>query len=94
MSSCRALIPGRAALPVADVDAEVARIDAHHEIDLAALVADELALAEPMHPLCRPDCRGLCPVCGRRLDDGACDHGPPDVDPRLAALADWKPPAD
>ncbi len=87
--------PGTGAALVLDAaDAQVARIDPHHEIDLAAVVADELTLAEPMHPLCRPDCRGLCPICGRRLDDGACDHGPADLDPRLAALADWKPPAD
>jgi len=87
--------PGTGAPLVMDAaDAQIARIDGHHEIDLAGLVYDELTLAEPMHPLCRPDCRGLCPVCGRRLDDGACDHGPTDLDPRLAALADWKPPAD
>ena len=75
--------------------ADVARIDAHHEIDLAALLADELALAEPMHPLCRPDCPGLCVVCGARLDaaDHA-DHAGGEVDPRLAALADWKPARD
>jgi uncharacterized protein len=83
------------ALAVDEADAEVARIDAHHEIDLAALVNDELLLAEPMHPLCRPDCGGLCPVCGGRMDDGGHeDHVAAEVDPRLAALADWKPPTD
>ena len=87
--------PGTGAVLTADpVDADVARIDAHHELDLAPILADELLLAEPMHPLCRPDCRGLCPVCGRRLDDGACDHAEIAVDPRLAALADWKPPTE
>jgi uncharacterized protein len=76
-------------------EADVARIDAHHEIDLAALLADELALAEPMHPLCRPDCPGLCVVCGARLDAAVHpDHAGSEVDPRLAALADWKPPRD
>lgn len=83
------------AIAVEGADADVARIDAHHEIDLAALLADELALAEPMHPLCRPECPGLCPVCGERLDEGEHgDHAPSDIDPRLAALADWKPPGD
>jgi uncharacterized protein len=76
-------------------EADVARIDAHHEIDLTALLADELALAEPMHPLCRPDCPGLCVVCGARLDAADHpDHAGSEVDPRLAALADWKPPRD
>jgi uncharacterized protein len=83
------------AMPLEAPDAEVARIDGHQEIDLGAVIADELALAEPMHPLCRPDCRGLCPICGRRLDDADHeDHGPADLDPRLATLADWKPPQD
>jgi uncharacterized protein len=84
-----------AVLPVDGAEGDVSRIDAHREIDLAALLADELTLAEPMHPLCRPDCRGLCPVCGLRLDDpGHEDHEGVDVDPRLAALADWEPPPD
>lgn len=41
-------------------------------------------------PLCRPDCRGLCPACGANLNDAPCrceHHNPPD--PRLAALAQW-----
>ena len=59
------------------------------------LLADELALAEPMHPLCRPDCPGLCAACGGRLDEGDHEgHLAPEMDPRLAALADWKPPRD
>jgi len=83
-----------AVLALDPADADVARIDAHHELDLGPVLADELALAEPMHPLCRPECQGLCPVCGRRLDDGACDHPAASIDPRLAPLADWKPPSD
>ena len=80
------------AVPAEPQDLAVARIDAHHEIDLGPVVADELALAEPMQPLCRPDCRGLCAVCGLRLDDGAHEHEGEDIDPRLASLADWRPP--
>ena len=83
-----------AILEEGSADADVARIDAHHELDLGAVLADELTLAEPMHPLCQPDCRGLCQVCGRRLDDGACEHEAAPIDPRLAPLADWKPPAE
>ncbi len=75
-------------------DVVVARIDSHHEIDFGPVIADELALAEPMQPLCRPDCRGLCPTCGLRLEDGSHDHDGGEVDPRLASLADWKPPTD
>ena len=59
----------------------VARIDAHHEIDFGPVIGDELALAEPMQPLCRPDCRGLCPDCGLRLEDGSHEHDGGEVDP-------------
>ena len=70
------------------VDGESAlRIDEHHEIDLEGVFHDELALTEPMHPLCRPDCPGLCVECGQRLDSGDHAHGGDEIDPRLAALA-------
>jgi uncharacterized protein len=37
-------------------------------LDLTALVRDAVHLAVPMAPLCRPDCRGLCPCCGANLN--------------------------
>jgi uncharacterized protein len=39
------------------------------ELDLGAWAHDALALAMPAQFLCRPDCRGLCPVCGASLND-------------------------
>jgi uncharacterized protein len=63
------------------------RIDEHNEIDLAPVLYDELSLTEPMHPLCTPDCPGLCSVCGASLKSGRHDHGEEEIDPRLAALA-------
>ena len=68
-------------------DEEALRIDAHHEISLARVFHDELALTEPMHALCRPDCPGLCVECGEKLDRGDHDHGEAEIDPRLAGLA-------
>lgn len=65
-------------------------IDEHHEIQLDAILRDELALTEPMVPLCGPDCPGLCPECGERLDRGTHDHGEPEIDPRLAGLARFR----
>ena len=65
-------------------------LDFYHggEIDLSTLVASETALALPMKPLCREDCRGLCPVCGgnRNLVACACPERAPDA--RLAVLKD------
>ena len=68
-------------------DEEALTIDPQHQIDLTSVLHDELVLAEPMHPLCRPDCRGLCPGCGRHMDVGSCDCSTDEPDPRLAALA-------
>lgn len=41
-------------------------------IDLADAVREEVALAAPGFPLCRPDCAGLCPRCGADLNQGPC----------------------
>jgi len=73
--------------PVAvDDEPEVLRLTDHHELDLETPVREAIQLAEPIAPLCRPDCPGLCIVCGGRVDEG--DHAHPDeeIDPRLEAL--------
>ena len=62
------------------------RLTDHHELDLETAVREAILLAEPIAPLCRPDCPGLCLVCGERLDEGAHDHPTDDIDPRLEAL--------
>ncbi|MGH2408647.1 MAG: YceD family protein, partial [Candidatus Limnocylindrales bacterium] len=74
---------------------DVLRLDDHHELDLARPVREAISLAEPIAPLCRPDCRGLCIVCGAELNDlPGHDHGLSTVDPRLAMLAEWRAPDD
>ncbi|HYT09222.1 MAG TPA: YceD family protein, partial [Mycobacteriales bacterium] len=55
-------------------------------IDLEPVVRDTLVLALPLSPLCREDCRGLCPSCGLRYDDLPEDHTHTTTDPRWAAL--------
>jgi uncharacterized protein len=57
-------------------------------VDLEPLVRDEVVLALPMAPLCRPDCPGLCSVCGERFDDLEPGHSHEILDPRWAALRD------
>lgn len=42
------------------------------EIDLNDLVRDAILLNMPNYSLCKEDCRGLCPVCGRDLNTGQC----------------------
>lgn len=70
----------------ADDEPEIARLSDHHELDLETPVREALQLGEPIAPLCRPDCPGLCVVCGGRLDEGSHDHPDDDIDPRLEAL--------
>jgi len=41
-------------------------------IDLADRICEAIREELPMKPLCRPDCRGLCPHCGRNLNEGPC----------------------
>lgn len=76
-----------AALPGPDRDEVVRAIDDHHELDLTPVFREEFALTEPMHPLCRPDCAGLCAECGERLGRGHAPHANDEIDPRLAGLA-------
>lgn len=38
-------------------------------VDIEALLRDTLVEELPMQPLCRPDCRGLCPQCGLNLNE-------------------------
>ncbi|MGH2456124.1 MAG: YceD family protein [Candidatus Limnocylindria bacterium] len=81
-------------LPEPDRDEFVQVIDEHHEIDLLGVLREEFALSEPMHPLCSPDCPGLCPDCGTRLGPGHPSHAEAEIDPRLAGLARLLEPDD
>ena len=56
------------------------------QLDLEQAVIDAVGLDLPMVPLCRDDCRGLCPDCGVRLDTADPDHHHEKIDPRWAAL--------
>ncbi len=42
------------------------------EIDLFPLIRDTVILALPMAPVCKSDCKGLCPICGKNLNEGEC----------------------
>src|SRR4029079_18166065 len=65
---------------------DVTRLSDHHELDLGQLAAEAISLAEPIAPLCEPDCPGLCVTCGERLGPGHEAHVEDEIDPRLAAL--------
>ncbi len=74
------------ALPLlADSDAFL--IDTHQVLDLAEAVRQYRLIAEPMQPLCKTDCLGLCPRCGRNLNQGPCGCPSQETDARWTALA-------
>jgi uncharacterized protein len=56
------------------------------ELDVAAWAHDQVAMSLPEPILCRPDCAGLCPVCGKNLNDEPHVHDDDATDPRWAAL--------
>jgi uncharacterized protein len=64
-------------------------IGSDFRIDLVPLLREELLLATPLAPLHVPDCKGLCPVCGRDLNDDPHVHDEP-TDERWAKLAQLK----
>jgi len=73
--------------PGRDAD-EDALFVTNDQIDLEPALRDAVVLELPFSPLCRPDCAGLCPVCGADLNETP-DHRHDDpVDPRWAALQD------
>jgi uncharacterized protein len=73
--------------PVAvDPEPDAFRLNDHHELELEGEVRDAIQLAEPIAPLCREDCPGLCIECGQELASGPHDHPAAEVDPRLEAL--------
>ena len=60
------------------------------EIDLSPLIREQSLLALAERPLCREECRGLCPQCGANLNEGDCGCILGHSDPRLAVLRSLK----
>lgn len=50
----------------------VTAVDDTAEFNVSDLIREVLALAEPIQPACRPDCKGLCHVCGQDLNEATC----------------------
>jgi len=61
------------------------------EYDTRPLLLEQMQLNVPMKPVCRDDCKGLCPRCGANLNEGECGCEDDWEDPRWAALKDFKP---
>ncbi len=78
-----------------DIEAEASESDEvgyfweeDNYIEVTREVEEVIFINLPMKPLCSPDCRGLCPVCGanRNKEKCFCEEA---IDPRLAVLKNW-----
>ena len=57
-------------------------------IDLAPLIRDYALTEVPISPVCKPDCKGLCPTCGQDLNKKDCGHRAPADDSPFSVLKD------
>lgn len=77
-------------------EAELSREDletefyAGEEINLTPSVQDQVLLAIPQKAVCREECRGLCPKCGKNLNREGCQCQDEAVDPRLEPLKKFR----
>jgi len=65
-------------------------VDAVGELDLAGWARDALSLAVPDQITCKPDCLGLCPICGEDLNKDPGHEHEREPDPRWAKLRELK----
>lgn len=56
------------------------------EIDLTMHIVSAIILNLDMRYLCSEDCKGLCPTCGKNLNEGECGCDHKEIDPRLSIL--------
>jgi uncharacterized protein len=80
----------RTSAPAPDVELTRDDLDVVYYSDpvvpLAPIAEERVQMALPMKPLCKPDCRGLCPTCGKDRNLGACACASETIDPRWEAL--------
>lgn len=78
---------GRDELSVTDAEAEIGYYQGDG-ILLEDVLREQVLLALPVKITCRADCKGLCPQCGKNLNQGECSCEVPAEDPRWDALKD------
>ena len=78
---------GRDELSVTDAEAEIGYYQGEG-IQLEDVLREQVLLALPLKITCREDCQGLCPHCGKNLNQEQCSCVVPAEDPRWAALKD------
>jgi uncharacterized protein len=78
---------GHAELSVTDAEAEIGYYTGDG-LELDDVLREQILLAVPLRALCSEECKGLCPHCGKNLNEGPCSCAEPLEDPRWAALKD------
>jgi len=86
----RVLVDGKPAQGLLRVDGQLwlRLTPGAHDVSVEGALPsrESLQIALPMKPLCKDDCKGLCPNCGTNLNKATCDCTTHWEDPRLAAL--------
>lgn len=59
-----------------------------YDLDTEAFVNAEISVNMPVKVLCKPDCKGICKICGHNLNEGECGCDTFVPDPRMAAIKD------
>lgn len=57
-------------------------------LDVEQLVHNEILIHWPLRVLCKENCRGICPKCGKDLNEGSCECDQTSPDPRMAVISD------
>jgi uncharacterized protein len=72
-----------------DTEEEQVHLIEGQVLDLTPYIRESILLQLPYAPVCREECKGLCPKCGINRNEAACDCRTERIDPRLAALEEW-----
>ncbi|MBZ5513112.1 MAG: DUF177 domain-containing protein [Acidobacteriia bacterium] len=83
----RGVDAGREEISVTQAEAEIGYY-VGDGVELADILREQILLEVPMKVVCREECKGLCPSCGRNLNESDCHCPPPVADPRWQALKD------
>jgi uncharacterized protein len=78
---------GKEEMSVTDAEAEISYYQGDG-LELVDVLREQILLALPLKMICREDCKGLCPMCGRNWNQGSCDCKAKAEDARWAALKD------
>ena len=76
---------GRDELSVTDAEAEIGYYEGEGVL-LEDVLREQVLLAVPLKVICRDDCKGLCPHCGKNLNQEQCSCAAPGEDARWGAL--------